>query len=51
MQLEEKTHLDELLKKKFSQDIVFVEQRDCFLRIPRVIFDQKHPFFNEKNYS
>ena len=49
MQLEEKTYLDKSLKKKqFSQDIVFVEHRDYFFRIPQVIFDQKHPFNNKK---
>ena len=35
-------------KAQFSQEIVFVEHRDYFFRIPCVISDQKHPFFNEK---
>ena len=50
MQLEEKIYLDKSLKKnkQFSRDIVFVEHWDYIFRIPRVIFDQKHPFINEK---
>ena len=44
-----KTHCDKFLKKtQFSQKILFVERWDHFFRIPRVISDQKHPFFDWK---
>ena len=29
-------------------EMIFTEHRDNFFRIPRLIFNQKHPFFNEK---
>ena len=49
MRLEEKTQCDKFfIKAQFSREVIIVERWDYFFRIPRVISNQKQPFFNRK---